>query len=51
MELLEDLYKDDNIIADCKLIEEYIDNYNQINEYLVTKIFHEFYICLGCDNT
>ena len=51
MELMEELYKDDNIRSDCKMIEVYMDNYNQFPEPLFTKILHEFHICLGCSYT
>ena len=32
MALMEEWYKDDKIKVDCKLIEEYIKNYNKTNE-------------------
>ena len=48
MVLIEEMYKDDNITADCKSIEKYMDNYNK------TKELHyicEFNIYLGCGNS
>ena len=32
MELIEELYRDNGIKADCKLKEECVGNYNQANE-------------------
>ena len=48
MELIKKLYEDDNIKAECSLLEEYMENYDQTNEPLPTKILCEFLICLGC---
>ena len=35
-ELMEELYEDNNVKADCKVVEEYMDNYNQTSEPLFT---------------
>ena len=45
------LYEDENIKADCKTTEEYIDGYDQSNESFFTKIIHEFHVSLGCCST
>ena len=51
MELMEELYTDDNKRAYCKSMQEYIDNSNQSNEPVFTRILCDFHICLGCGYT
>ena len=51
MELMEKLYKDDNIRVHGKLIEERMENHNQTNKLLLGKILCEFHICLDCKYT
>ena len=51
MELVEEFYIADNIRADCKSMEEYMDNHNQTSEPLLTRILCDFHICLGCGYT
>ena len=51
MELMEKLYKVDGIKADCRVMEEYIDSYNQPNEPFFTKMLHEFHVFLGWGHT
>ena len=48
IELLEEIYKDDIIKADHSSLEKYIENNDETNEPLFTKILQEFHVCLGC---
>ena len=51
MAFMEELYKDDDKKAECKSLEDYIDNYEKTNEPIFTKILCKFHICLGCRYT
>ena len=42
---MEKLCKEKNIKVDCKVMEEYIGNYNQPNEPLFTKVLCDFHVC------
>ena len=46
MELMEELYKDYNIKAECSSLKEYMENYYERNEPLFIEILHGFHICL-----
>ena len=51
MELMEELYKDKQIKAECKPVEDYVKDYERITEPIVTKILCDFGLILDLGYT
>ena len=51
MKLMEEVYKEQKVKAECSSSEDYMENYAETNKPLFTEVLYKFHICLDCGYT